>query len=1164
MTTALTTSASPAGQSSPLLLADAGAANPAPTVARKLSDAAVTGKVVDAQGKPVNGAHVYVETFCPEQKYTELITDAAGHYAGEVDLSYRWEPDSPLQILAWAPGYALTSDILDTRGNIITLNTGASLSGTVTDRAGKPLAGVPVRLERLTNAQQFRGDDTTVVPELWRARFTATSGADGAWTLSGLPQTCIAWVSLNDDRYVREQQIVTVFAGKMAQALHLTAHPGAVVTGRVLTPVGTPAAGMHIRIIPQENQSPNTDDRETAADGGYRVTGLAPGRYNIWADSGDELTSAAFPPVEFTLSEGRETVVPDMLSRLAAMVTGRILTPEGTPAAGAYVYLDEAKNNRTRGCARTGVDGRYRIGVLKAGSYTIKAVSADNAWLAQLPADITLTEGNTTSAVDLHAHRGAGVTGTLVDAETGLPVVNLPAVRNSPFIYCYSDHTFDRQHSIGVARVDQRGHFFLRLPAGSCSLLTTFAGYGYLARKKEEAVPVVLEEGRSIAVTMKVHRGNTVMGTLTDDKGQPMAGMYSFSCTPKPPDGTPYPRDIVMNIVTDQQGHFTAAGLPAGSYYLNEVTTQTTDAWQLPEPPLIQVPAKAPVTIALKRLLPDMLMGKVVENGVTPMAGVRVCCRVQQAEFHATTDQQGRFTITGVPAGQGKFGLDPEQPAYPRAQLSCYAYDLQVPMRAPLIVKLTRRELVLHTVSGRVVDTQHHPLAGVTVTASLPYSSSAAAPPPTALTGADGRYQFQGLPDGQQAVTLLSVVKKGYRQCLAGVLSSDGYDTIADAVMAPCTATVHGTVCDAAGQAIAGATVVSAEGGVQARAITDAVGAFTLPEQPEGELHLVAATPTGGGVATVPAPSRSPGRTRPSAVVITCTPGLQARPVDLQLAQRVLELGDKLPQEQRRSFRSEALHLLADVDLALTLKLAQSGTEPLSEGLRAYLLGKQAQHDPAKVGDILVQLNMLNAPTCKLYAAVEMGMAVAKSDPDLAEQLYQIAKPLYDKVEHNTAVDKNIEGLAMSGNDLLVHMMALSGTLQKTADVDVILTHVNELSAMPQGTINPPLRSVFEAAMRVSPAFLNTVYQRLQDKHKQIALVVAALSLAQYDPVAAGQAIALNNIAADAPTGIPGLRLLLAVTFQPKAEAEATITEAFSHGENRTLEVLALANAVDA
>ncbi len=51
----------------------------------------------------------------------------------------------------------------------------------------------------------------------------------------------------------------------------------------------------------------------------------------------------------------------------------------------------------------------------------------------------------------------------------------------------------------------------------------------------------------------------------------------------------------------------------------------------------------------------------------------------------------------------------------------------------------------------------------------------------------------------------------------------------------------------------------------------------------------------------------------------------------------------------------------------------------------------------------LAQLNLLHDPTCKLYAAVEMGIAVAKTDPGLAEQLYQIAKPIYDSGDARTA-----------------------------------------------------------------------------------------------------------------------------------------------------------------
>ncbi len=104
--------------------------------------------------------------------------------------------------------------------------------------------------------------------------------------------------------------------------------------------------------------------------------------------------------------------------------------------------------------------------------------------------------------------------------------------------------------------------------------------------------------------------------------------------------------------------------------------------------------------------------------------------------------------------------------------------------------------------------------------------------------------------------------------------------------MAACTAMVHGKVCDADGKPVPGATVVSAEGGLTARAITDAAGAFTLAEQPEGELHLIAATPTGGGVATCKEDAAGGHHLHPGTV---------ANPADIPLALKLLDADSKLP-----------------------------------------------------------------------------------------------------------------------------------------------------------------------------------------------------------------------------------------------------------------------------
>ncbi len=105
-----------------------------------VSAATVTGKVVDVDGKPINGANIYLYLFA-EQKPLELTSDAEGAFSVEIDLAGRGRNTSLGSIVAYAPGYALSSAMLQVNGNVITLSAGATLSGTVVDANGKPLAG---------------------------------------------------------------------------------------------------------------------------------------------------------------------------------------------------------------------------------------------------------------------------------------------------------------------------------------------------------------------------------------------------------------------------------------------------------------------------------------------------------------------------------------------------------------------------------------------------------------------------------------------------------------------------------------------------------------------------------------------------------------------------------------------------------------------------------------------------------------------------------------------------------------------------------------------------------------------------------------------------------------------------------------------------------------
>lgn len=1143
------------------------------------SAALVTGKIVDTDGKPINGASIHLALY-DGGKSLELLSDAAGNYSVELDTAHHSPGMRLASMVVYAPGYELTGASLEQSGDVVTLDTATTLSGTVSDTEGKPLAGVPIRLLRQQNVRNFILDEHIAeVPEEWYTRFTAISAADGSWTLPGILKTGQVWLAPDGDRYRHEEQRVTLLAGQPATVVRIIAHPGAVLTGRILTPEGTPAVG--VRIVAYNYSAAGTSGYgKTATDGSYRIAGLAADIYTIYVDKSnidrEKQTWIAEPLEGIALSEGKETTAPDLRTHPGAVATGRILTPEGTPATDAQVRFS-AQNIRNRsasfGMGRTAADGSYRIGGLATGSYTLNASSDIDLWCSEQVTDIALTEGKETVVPDLHTHTGAGLEGTVVDAETGRPVAG------RTFIRLYAGNTLTRESLKANCWTEQNGHFFLRVEPGQLSLSIARVPYGYLEPKAAETIPVDLREGKTLTVTLKLHKGLPMTGTLYDGDGKPLAGMYSllFNPSTQSRDANWYSRWV--NISADGQGHFEVAGLPAGKGTFDRINDLSPE-WELPEPVAVELPAKAPIIIRLRRIALYNVTGTVSDDAGKPAAGVHFFYSGQRSNAFAT-DARGHFEITGVPAGRGWLELsDTEQPAYPNESIAFNRLYVEVPLKEPLILSITHK--AIRAVSGRVVDSAHQPLAGVEITFFLPdqYGDKRH---PTAHTGADGRYQS---PPGTQ-VFLLGLYKAGYRQRITGTLCNNGTDAIDDAVMVPCTATVHGKVLDAGGKPLPGATVVSAEGGLDMRAVTDTAGAFTLVNQPEGDLHLVAATPAGGGLATCPENTKD--------VLITCTPGTVAKPIDIPLAMQLLdadsklpeaqrhfdrgqimnmmsdglrdylhgkqtaegqalavhllETDGKLPREQRLFDRTEIIRELADVNFALALRLTMNGDEPVSDDLRAYLLGKQAEQQPEKVDDIVVQLNLLKASDSKLYAAVAMGMAAAKTEPELAEQLYQIAKQSYDRWAHGSDdveslsrlddlaqfLRASLPGFVQKSTNLdvlldqtsgwakqqeaesvprledferIAPMIAFAGVLHRSADLDAMLARLKLLLKSPRSFAIPA--PLFAAASRVSPEFVIKVYHAIESSdNRQISWAVqgAVTSMAQHNPAAARRLI---------------------------------------------------------
>ena len=456
---------------------------------------------------------------------------------------------------------------------------------------------------------------------------------------------------------------------------------------------------------------------------------------------------------------------------------------------------------------------------------------------------------------------------------------------------------------------------------------------------------VAVTEGMETAIPdLRTRAGAILQGTVTDaETGKPIPDV-NVTCLL----AEDYSYQRSYGIGTDADGHFHRRMLPAVAKI--SIDSPPYGYLKLPrkEGRTVTLQDGKTVTIALKLRKGLTVTGTVVDQYGKPAVGVSVYISIHNdsanregendTQVFFTTDEHGRFEVSGLPAGKGTFQpVNPDDRAFEWKVSG--PLEIEVPVNKPLAITMTRS--MKQMVTGRVVDTQNHPLPGVTAT-FISYQKGIPIPsePITAITGKDGYYRLANIADGTRVI-LVTVTKTGYCRLLTGPLTNGGKMTIPDAVLAACDATVRGTVRDADGKPVADATVVSAEVGVSARAVTDATGAFTLAAQPAvPELHLVAATPTGGGVAVC--------AEKATDVHITWTPSTIAKPVDLELAQALLAADLKLPREQRRFNRTDTLHLIADYDFELATRLALAGDEPPPPGLRAYLLGKLAEKRPGR------------------------------------------------------------------------------------------------------------------------------------------------------------------------------------------------------------------------
>jgi len=329
------------------------------------------GVVTGADGKPVAGAEasLHVPTAGRFGVTRTATTDAAGRFVfadlptGRYDVTIR--PASGSQWGERTFGRLAVVGGLSAQHKL-SLAGGATLSGAVTDPAGKPVAGASVTLR---HGYSTRGSAVTDAAGRFTLRGVTAPATKGpsprrgpVWGLRvGPPATAPCLIDAS----------VGVDAPDPARPgnVQVRLPAGASVEGTVKGPDGKPLAGWRVVATQKVGRGGVTWTSPAATDaaGRYTLTQLKPGNWSVVATppAESDLLTASLAARRFPAGK---TAGVDLKAGRAATIVGRVVV-NGRPVVGAQVRLERDRSARqtwspsmgqSRDIAYTDLAGRFR------------------------------------------------------------------------------------------------------------------------------------------------------------------------------------------------------------------------------------------------------------------------------------------------------------------------------------------------------------------------------------------------------------------------------------------------------------------------------------------------------------------------------------------------------------------------------------------------------------------------------------------------------------------------------------------------------------------------------------------------------------------------------------------------------------------------------------
>ncbi|MCC6490556.1 MAG: carboxypeptidase regulatory-like domain-containing protein [Candidatus Hydrogenedentes bacterium] len=681
--------------------------------------ARLSGRVLDAEGKPVPGAEVYPSASSREghiplgwQVLWRTSTDAEGRFT--LDPVYRdvW------RVTVRAKGYATTVSPEvqpDTTDFTIALTQGTALElRTTLKGTSDAVGGVPVNLYSKES------------PDLM---YTAVTDAQGYMRVEDVSPGTYR-VRVQHDGYVLadEGMQVTVDDSASPIPVELPLVPAASVSGRIFdADSGIGLAGVDVWS--------NSSRATSGEDGTYTLAGLREGplEFRVATPQG-YIEVPERKPIQIILQRGEAAEGHDFGFHKGESISGVVVTGEGKGVPDAYINVF-SKN--TSSGIRTNEEGRFTLsGFIVGGTYRVTA-SAGEEWVAEELAEVQVPAGGL-HGLQLKVVPAASISGRAL-LSTGEPVVD-----GRVYALLQGDSQGSYAASTGPGGVFQLS----RLAPGTYDLSISRNRMQGPTGEKPHAV-ISVESGdklKDVTVRMPGAGAGAVAGRVFDADGKPVAGArvtLQHHGNPGTQEAAPY-----LEGQTDFDGGFRFAALPEGNCTVSVFKDRYAFAHseQLPvgtEDARIEM-QRAPV-----------IEGLVVwrETGL-PAAQFSVACQdsypgTVHGEFGGWPelgDAGGRFRWTPSHVGDAFLLV-----AAPGSAVAV----VEVPHLAPGETR-TGVEVALEpgcSLRGRVVDQEGVPLAETSVQLTTGVETQGI-PKWQAFTQEDGAFWFPAVSRGQHLLVL--------------------------------------------------------------------------------------------------------------------------------------------------------------------------------------------------------------------------------------------------------------------------------------------------------------------------------------------------------------------------------------------------------------------------